>query len=139
MASQDLKVCSIWDWKDAKWRSFRENMEDEAKQIETLVLIEPEKLSSSAILKADYRNIGLKKVGSTKRIWLKMEIKEAIAYRDSLKPDRHDKLIEIKEADTRVKTVMIENQRSFWKGNVEETKTQRRSGTWCVTSKMAPG
>ena len=84
----------------------RENMEDAAKQIETPTTTEAE-MFRSAILRAGYRNIGLKKVGSTKEIWLN---KEAIDLRDSCKPDRHLKPTEFEEADTRVKTLMTEKE-----------------------------
>ena len=74
------------------------------------------------MFKAGYRNIGLKKAGATKEIWLTKEVNEAIAYRDRLKPDRHQKPNEFTEADTSVKTLMTEDKRNIWRRKVEETK-----------------
>ena len=88
---------------DADSKSFREDMEHAAKQTETSVPTEGEKMFRSAILKAGYKNIGLKKVGSTKRIRLTKKIREAIGFRGSLKPDRHRKPNEFKQTDTRLK------------------------------------
>ena len=118
-AAQEPNDGLIWDWKNADWKSFREDMEYAAKQIETSLPTEAEELFRSAIINAGYRNKGLKKVGSTKRIWLTKEIRKVILNRDRVKPDKPN---EYKKADTRVKTLMTENKWNIWKEKDEKTK-----------------